>query len=317
MITGPDPARCIFKETISDGSILEGGWTPNMGGTVFGDRIIVDSMGNRNPKPLRWCLFEEAEGLKPPSERRNPKGPNPKRHVRPTPEPEPQDMMPETRKLLQKYEDERRRTRTREMIAKNRWRKRFGEEPEKVEVTVREPVMSKPEVPADKVIAGLKIENERLQREHKQMQEEVKMMTEQMRKMHEENEEFKEQAKTIRDDAIGEVRKIKEDYDRKSKVLRWQIEAAPSRQQRVEGLEAKIWEIEDPDRELRYLVVASTPRGTERRVEEQWMADLKTLLERRFGDTMYYVIVPPETDLTVREVQPGVGQIESADYRQF
>jgi hypothetical protein len=302
IITSPAPVRCIFKEQISDGSIVEGGWTPNMGGTVFGDRIIISSSGDYLKKPLYWSDIDEIEELATPA---------PKRTAEPLPQ-----MMPETKDLLEAYEREK-EAKKRAAVAKNKWVERYakteGKKPRK-----REPVMSRPSIDPDKLIAGLKTENERLAREHATMKAEVKEMKAAMLRMKEENAEFKEQAESIRDDAIEEVRKIRDDYTRKSKINRWQIEAAPSRKMQIEGLEAKVWEIEDPDKEMRYLAVCSTPRGTERTVEEQWMADLKNMMERRFGDTLYYVIVPPDASLTVREVQPGLDRIdEEDDYGQF
>lgn len=123
-----------------------------------------------------------------------------------------------------------------------------------------------------------------------------------------------ETVERVKEASVEELSRIKAAYQQRLHVRRWQIEAVLSTGTTIEGLEAEVFEIEDPNQRLQYLVVARTPNSTPTSVEAEWMADLKKMLSVRFGeDIVECVIAPKDMTISVLEVIPGVDSDEDDD----
>jgi len=309
LITSADPKRCLINEQLGDGSSIKGGWSPNQGGQLFGERLVPDKMGNFLKRPLRWVNFDSAADTPPPDERR--RKPKVKKGTPSTP-PRPR-FTQEAKNLLQGWRHQEENQRRADM-QNNRWHDRFSP----TKRSEKKAALSEPHIPPARVIEKLEADLKRADSEYDELRKEFNVLARKFNSTADDNTKLRSLVQQVREQAVTEVEQLTEDYSRRSKIHRWQIEAVPTQHARIEGLEATSWEVEDPSNELRYLVIAHAAPGTEEKVRTQWMHDLEQRVEKDFGDGVYYVLTAPDTAVSVMEIMPGLDQIEEdEDVGQF
>lgn len=326
VVTGVRKEKCAFNHNLVDGSRVVGGITLNGGGQLFGDRIAQKN-GIEVKYPLRWMSLDDVSQYMPPSKRRNVSNPPPWKVEKLAPV---SSTSKSGKKALDLDKVEqitdwvKRGLVSRETIARE-----FELEPIPSEVpTDVHPSRSrfeaifgkgKSERPARWIAkpdeyARLRASYDKLQQETVQLKALVTRAEKDRDNLKKKLKEAESTIASVKHEAEVALRKIREDNLRKQHVHRWQVEAVRNSGVTVEGADATIFELEDPDSSLRYLVVATVPRDTPSRVQEQWMDDLQNKLDARFGEgIVQYFIAPEDMTISVLEVQPGVEDQEDED----
>lgn len=128
-----------------------------------------------------------------------------------------------------------------------------------------------------------------------------------------ENQQLRNELERVRSEAKTLLAQTIEEFGRKVKVRRWQVEAVPSNEVTIEGMESKILEIEDPEGTMRYVVVSQAPAGTGAQTLQQWQQDLRAQVDLMpFGGRAVYVFAPPGMRVDVLELVPGVNVDDAA-----
>lgn len=128
-----------------------------------------------------------------------------------------------------------------------------------------------------------------------------------------ENQQLRNELERVRSEAKSLLAQTIEEFGRKVKVRRWQVEAVPTNDVTIEGQESRILEVEDPEGLMRYVVVSHAPTGTSPQVLQQWQQDLRAQVDLMpFGSRAVYVYAPPGMRVDVLELVPGVNVEDSA-----
>jgi hypothetical protein len=318
LISG-DRARCIIKEKLPDGSLIMGGINNN--GMIFGDRIVRENGVERRyslrwqdptkpapsgsrlaPKETRRSSLNDPMFDPPPGGRRSAPPAFQPSFPPPQATPPAQNILPETAELL------------RDMGASVKQQLTEAKEPPKSGSRMRrllgrsseteEPGASKDNLAMLSEVAEA---IERTQAEVARVRADNVRAFEQVQRVEVENAQLRAELSRVREEAKEQLVRNNVEWKRKVQIRRWSVEEVHAHELVVEGLEAKGWEVEDPDGGIQYLVVATVPRGTQESIVKQWMDDLKARVDLMpFGGRAVYITKHEGTHLEVLELVPGV-----------
>jgi hypothetical protein len=301
IVTG-EKFKILFSETLADGSIIKGGI--NDKGFLFGDRKRP-----KHPKryPLRWFTEAEiAKGIDPPYKRRKQITPPPGKVLKTKHLPETPGMTQDTQALLESFKRGESHTET-----QGRYHIVYNNEEEGR-------ARSAPPVPARAVIDRLEAEVKRKDRAYADLQKQFAKAKQQQDVLNAEIHNIRNAKIEAEAQAKARVQELRDDYARRRNIRRWQLEAVKTKAYEVEGLVADSWEIEDPQGQLRYIVITRTSGGTADRTATQWLEDLRHIMDARGGeDTITYVNAPSDCAVNVLEILPGYEEEEDDGIEHF
>ena len=300
IITG-EKMKVLFNVTLADNSVIKGGI--NEKGNLFGDRKHVRHV---KKYPLRWFSeVEVAKGIKPPNQRRKQIIPPPGKILKTKNLPDPPGMTQDTQALLENYKRGEINTE-----AQSRYYTVYNNE-ECLALNV-------PPVPARAVIDRLEAEVKRKDRAYAELQKEYARVKQRQDVTSAEIHNIRNAKIETEANAKAEVRKLRDDYERRRSIRRWQLEAVKTKAYEVEGLVADSWEIEDQLGNLRYIVVMRTSRGATDRVAKQWLEDLRRVMDMQGEkDSIAYVNAPDDCTVSVLELLPGTIEEEDDEIDHF
>ena len=321
VLVAGEKKRCLIKTTLPDGSVVQGGI--NNAGALFGERIRGTQRW-----PLRWQdpIRSTAPGtrLAPREQKRggindpmfDPGSPIPARRAatpKPTP---PPTALPETAAVMRDLGAAVRSQITEARSPKKETReemmKRFVKADPKKAASA--PTASVPSV-SIAMLEEVATAIEQTQAEVERVRADNAAVFEHTHQLEAENQQLRAELENLRETAKRKLAELEAEWRRKVSVRRWSVEEVRTDEFAVEGLEARKWDVEDPEGAIQYLVVATVPAGTAESVTKSWMDDLKLRVDLMpFGGRAVYITKRDNTRLEVLELIPGVdaGVVETS-----
>lgn len=312
LLTG-DKAMCILKRDLKDGSKLQGGI--NKSGMLFGERIALKN-GQVVKFPLHW-----RDVVQPPSRLAVNERPRPPKSIEdPVFNPGGRAFQKTLQQDLRQVEQATRPTVSTQELTESQERiARTIASAEKPETKMRGPIAQRMKNllsrkgksdDADSNIEALTEAADAIEKtmaEVERVREDGNRIAQELQTVQTENNALREELARVRAEARETLAQTTEEFGRKVKTRRWQVEAVAAHEVTTEGMESRALEIEDPEGLMRYIVVSTAPRGTDQHVLSQWQTDLRSKVDLMpFGQRAVYVFAPENFKVHVLELVPGV-----------
>lgn len=323
LLTG-EKSMCILKRDLKDGSKIQGGI--NRGGMLFGERIALVN-GQVVKYPLHWRDVAQPPSRLAVNERKPPPQLSPPKSIedpvfnrdRPafdkTLQQDLQKVAQATARPVDTQELRESQERIKKEVSKNSRSESGGPISQRMKALLGR--RKGKETDTDTNLEALTEAADAIEKtmaEVERVREDGNRIAQELQQVQQMNEQLREELARVRAEARETLAQTTEEFGRKVKTRRWQVEAVGAHDVITEGMESKALEVEDPEGLMRYIVVSTAPRGTDQRTLSQWQTDLRSKVDLMpFGQRAVYVFAPENFKVHVLELVPGVDAEGAAD----